>query len=298
MTPGDTNRYAASRGSFGIESMSGFPPPGGLTSARGPPQHAWRSPCSSFGQHARDRAHGHARRRPRDRGRRRGRARERPALFLDHRTWGHGGAGSPLSDSSRAPCERDRASHKRITVNPRRQGFAKTAALDSPMALGLLAAAGVIDPGALEGTLCLGELAPRALPACSRCCPRSCSRRGRKIGASSFRDNATEARDRRHRGPRAVDARELVGILRGERSPEPTVEAMHSEREATSITRNPGQHVARRALEIAAAGAQSPARRKSGHRQDDARAQLPTIRAARSRRAHRDHDDGPRRASR
>jgi magnesium chelatase family protein len=150
--------------------------------------------------------------------------------------------------------------HKRITINlapaaQRKDG----SALDLPMVLGLLAAAEILDQKSLEGCLAAGELAlSSALRPVRGILPTTAL--ARDLGLARIvvpRENGAEAASL-DRGPEVVAAgslRELVAHLRGEatllpaRSPEPAEPAR-----GPDLSDVRGQHEARRALEIAAAG--------------------------------------------
>lgn len=150
--------------------------------------------------------------------------------------------------------------HKRVTINLAPAGLRKDgAALDLPMALGLLVAAGLLPTDALEGTLALGELALSGqlrpvrgvLPATSLA-----SRLGlRRIVVP--RPNGEEALALESTPVVAAGSlAELVAHLKGDAClPPPSPSPVRGEISHPDLSEVRGQREARRAMEIAAAGA-------------------------------------------
>ena len=159
---------------------------------------------------------------------------------------------------------------RRITVNLAPADLRKDgAAYDVPIAVGMLCAAGVVDPGALTSTLFVGELAlDGTLRPVRGVLPIAAWARGRKVRRLVVPpENAGEAAvvgGCDVQAPRHLA--ELVGLLRGEAitvaSDTPANGAGANGAGARMSARAPipdlgevrGQEVARRALEIAAAG--------------------------------------------
>ncbi|MEO1231879.1 MAG: YifB family Mg chelatase-like AAA ATPase [Myxococcota bacterium] len=149
--------------------------------------------------------------------------------------------------------------HKRVTINLAPAGLRKDgAALDLPMALGLLVAAGLLESSALDGTLALGELALSGqlrpvrgvLPATALAARRGC----RRIIVP--RCNGPEALALGSIPVVAPDSlSQLVSHLRG-RSEVPAAPQAEAQREISDLDLSEvrGQGDARRALEICAAG--------------------------------------------
>ncbi len=150
---------------------------------------------------------------------------------------------------------------RRITVNLAPADLRKDgAAYDVPIAVGMLCAAGQVDPGALAETLFVGELAlDGTLRPVRGVLPIAAWARGREIRRLVVPpENAGEAAvvggcevaAPRHLG-------ELVGLLRGESSPTSPVARAATAAPAAlppDLADVRGQEVPRRALEIAAAG--------------------------------------------
>jgi magnesium chelatase family protein len=150
---------------------------------------------------------------------------------------------------------------RRITVglapaDLRKQG----AALDLPIALGLLAAQGEIPAASLERTLVLGELALdgrlRPVPGCL-----PATLLARRLGLEAIMvpaDNRDEALAVPGPGVHGVASlSEAVGVLRGGREPEREARARfleETEAPGADLAEVRGQAHARRALEVAAAG--------------------------------------------
>ena len=149
--------------------------------------------------------------------------------------------------------------HKRITVNLAPAALRKDgAALDLPMALGLLVAAGHVPVEALAGSLALGEL---ALSGAVRPVRGSLSvaALARALGATRViapAENASEAGA--IHGIEVIPAHslgELVAILRGEGAPQPLpARRPQVRRDEADLAEVRGQRLPRRALEVAAAG--------------------------------------------
>jgi magnesium chelatase family protein len=150
---------------------------------------------------------------------------------------------------------------RRITVNLAPADLRKDgAAFDVPIAVGMLAAAGVVDPGALDGTLFAGELAlDGTLRPVRGVLPIAAWARGRGVRRIVVPpENAGEAAvvaGHDVQGPPNLGA--LVALLRGEPW-DPGAAAPAAARPALVTTADladvRGQEVPRRALEIAAAG--------------------------------------------
>lgn len=148
---------------------------------------------------------------------------------------------------------------KRITVNLAPAALRKEgAALDLPMALALLVAADQLDAGSLEGTLVVGELALngalRPIRGALSVAALARDRGMRRLIVP--RENGAEARaigGLSVLAPR--DLAELLSFLRGE-SDLPPAEVLDAEGEEYTVDFRDvrGQRVARRAVEIAAAG--------------------------------------------
>lgn len=151
--------------------------------------------------------------------------------------------------------------HKRVTINLAPASVRKDgAALDLPMALGLLLAAGHVPSAALERTIAVGELALSGLlrPV-----------RGVLSVAALAKDTgARRVIVPRGNGPEAACVEglevvalehlgELVEVLRGERSipSVPAADPRPPEEAVLDLAEIRGQRGPRRALEIAAAGA-------------------------------------------
>ena len=150
---------------------------------------------------------------------------------------------------------------RRITVNLAPADLRKDgAAFDVPIAAGMLAAAGVVDAAALDGTLFVGELSlDGALRPVRGVLPIAAWARGR-----GFRrlvvppDNAAEAAIvGGHEVQTPANLNALVALLRGE-ALEPVTATPPPPRppagDAMDLADVRGQEVPRRALEIAAAG--------------------------------------------
>lgn len=150
--------------------------------------------------------------------------------------------------------------HKRVTINLAPAAMRKDgAALDLPMALGLLCAADLLPPEALEGTLAVGELAltghlrpvrgTLAVAALAR------DRGARRVIVPA--DNGPEAAA--IPGVEVIAAPSLAALLahlRGQANLPPPPKARPAlDTEEADLSDVRGQPVARRALEIAAAGA-------------------------------------------
>jgi magnesium chelatase family protein len=157
---------------------------------------------------------------------------------------------------------------RRITVNLAPADLRKDgAAYDVPIAVGMLCAAGTIDPGALADTLFVGELAlDGTLRPVRGVLPIAAWARGRQVRRLVVPpENAGEAAvvgGCDVRAPRHLT--ELVGLLRGEASA-PTAAEMTAlgakagpkvgtKTAVPDLGEVRGQEVPRRALEIAAAG--------------------------------------------
>ena len=153
---------------------------------------------------------------------------------------------------------------RRITVNLAPADLRKDgAAFDVPIAVGMLCAAGVVTAEALADTLFVGELAlDGTLRPVRGVLPIAAWARGRAIRRLVVpAENAGEATVV---GACSVEAPrnlgELVGVLRGETSASPERAAASAPGPGSLAGRTPdladvrGQEVARRALEIAAAG--------------------------------------------
>ena len=151
---------------------------------------------------------------------------------------------------------------RRITVNLAPADLRKDgAAFDVPIAVGMLAAAGVVDPGALDGTLFAGELAlDGTLRPVRGVLPIAAWARGRGVRRIVVPpENAGEAgvvAGHEVQSPQNLGA--LVALLRGEASsdasgaaPAPARPALANLADLADVR---GQEVPRRALEIAAAG--------------------------------------------
>ena len=149
--------------------------------------------------------------------------------------------------------------HKRVTINLAPAGLRKDgAALDLPMALGLLVAAGLLEASALDGTLALGELALSGqlrpvrgiLPATSLASRLGCKR------IVVPRDNGSEALALGSLPVVAPDSlSQLVAYLSG-RSEIPAAPRVEIRPEISSLDLSEvrGQGDARRSLEVCAAG--------------------------------------------
>jgi len=150
----------------------------------------------------------------------------------------------------------------RITVNLAPADMRKEGSgYDLPLALGLLAAAGVLDPASLEGYYMAGELSldgalkpvPGVLPLAVR---------ARKEGAKGLlvsRDNAGEASVAEGLPVYGLDGLpQALRFLAGEEALEPTVFVPPKEAQDAAFLRDfsevKGQEHAKRAVEIAAAG--------------------------------------------
>jgi magnesium chelatase family protein len=152
---------------------------------------------------------------------------------------------------------------RRVTVNLAPSGVRKSGAgLDLPIAIGLLVASGELEPSAVFGMAFVGEL---GLDGSLRGVP------GTVVLAESLdgfelvvpAESALEARLARESGIRtAPNLRELVDRLQGRRpwtdAPEPTpgdlLSSASSPRPGPDLADVRGQRLARRALEVAAAG--------------------------------------------
>jgi len=151
---------------------------------------------------------------------------------------------------------------RRITVNLAPADLRKDgAAFDVPIAVGMLAAAGLVDAGALDGTLFVGELAlDGTLRPVRGVLPIAAWARGRGVRRLVVPpDNAAEAAVVGGHDVRApADVGALVALLRGEPEDAPAPRAAPATPpEAVSgsdLADVRGQEVPRRALEIAAAG--------------------------------------------
>lgn len=151
--------------------------------------------------------------------------------------------------------------HKRVTVNLAPASVRKDgAALDLPMALGLLMAAGHLPAAALEGAVAVGELALSGLLRPVRGV-LSVAALAKELGARRLivpRGNGAEAACVEGLEVVAVEALgPLVHVLRGAR-PIPPVDAPSASPPAEpllDLAEVRGQRGPRRALEIAAAGA-------------------------------------------
>ncbi len=159
---------------------------------------------------------------------------------------------------------------QRITVNLSPADLAKEGShYDLPIALGLLAAMGVIPRESIEGMVVLGELAldgslsrvPGVLPAaiaaraagCGVICPAACGGEAAWAGLGAGSGAANDGEQ-----PTAVAAPSLLSLinhLRGQQILQPP-EALLAEDRATypDLTEIKGQESAKRVLEIAAAG--------------------------------------------
>ena len=150
---------------------------------------------------------------------------------------------------------------RRITVNLAPADLRKDgAAFDVPIAAGMLAAAGVVDAAALDGTLFIGELTlDGALRPVRGVLPIAAWARGRGIRRLVVPpDNAAEAAIvGGHEVHAPADLNGLVALLRGETPAAPATVALSPVRPpaaAMDLADVRGQEVPRRALEIAAAG--------------------------------------------
>jgi len=163
---------------------------------------------------------------------------------------------------------------RRITVNLAPADLRKDgAAFDVPIAVGMLCAAGVVEPDSLAGAVFVGELAldGSIRPVRGVLPIADWARRGRARRLFVPRDNAAEAAiaaDGFAADGRAVDRcavipmagmGELVAALRGEAHPAPeAARALETFAPPSGLAADladvRGQLVARRALEIAAAG--------------------------------------------
>jgi magnesium chelatase family protein len=149
---------------------------------------------------------------------------------------------------------------RRVTVNLAPADLRKDgAAFDVPIAVGMLCAAGVVEAGALAGSLFVGELAlDGTLRPVRGVLPIAAWARGRHIQRLVVPpENAGEAGvvgGCEVQAPRNLS--ELVGLLRGERPPEvpPAGAARTATGGGPDLADVRGQEVPRRALEIAAAG--------------------------------------------
>jgi magnesium chelatase family protein len=151
---------------------------------------------------------------------------------------------------------------RRITVNLAPADLRKDgAAYDVPIAVGMLCAAGMLDPGVLGNTLFVGELAlDGTLRPVRGVLPIAAWARGRQVRRLIVPpENAAEAAvvgGCDVQAPRHLT--ELIGVLRGETTSTATASAATTT--AAARTTLPdlgevrGQEVPRRALEIAAAG--------------------------------------------
>jgi magnesium chelatase family protein len=150
--------------------------------------------------------------------------------------------------------------HKRITVNLAPAALRKDgASLDLPMALGLLVGAGVLDASAVEGCLAVGELAlsgalrpVRGVLAVTALAAAEGLRR-----VIVPRENGIEAAAIAGIEVWApASLAELLSWLRGETAPAPVMRSDEGDRRAPEVdlAEVRGQRLARRALEIAAAG--------------------------------------------
>jgi magnesium chelatase family protein len=155
---------------------------------------------------------------------------------------------------------------QRITVNLSPADLAKEGShYDLPIALGLLAAMGVIPRESIEGMVVLGELAldgslsrvPGVLPAaiaaraagCGVICPAACGGEAAWAGLGAANDGEQ---------PTAVAAPSLLSLINHLRGQQmlPPPEALMAEDRATypDLAEIKGQESAKRVLEIAAAG--------------------------------------------
>ncbi len=155
---------------------------------------------------------------------------------------------------------------QRITVNLSPADLAKEGShYDLPIALGLLAAMGVIPRESIEGMVVLGELAldgslsrvPGVLPAaiaaraadCGVICPAACGGEAAWAGLGAANDGEQ---------PTAVAAPSLLSLINHLRGQQvlPSPEALMAEDRATypDLAEIKGQESAKRVLEIAAAG--------------------------------------------
>jgi magnesium chelatase family protein len=150
--------------------------------------------------------------------------------------------------------------HKRITINLAPAAVRKDgAALDLPMALGLLVAAGLLPEDALRDTLALGELAltGHLRPVRGTLAVASLARRlglARVIVPEANGPEAAALEGVEVLAPASLGA--LVAHLRGESclaAPRPPAPAV-TEADALDLMDVRGQPLARRALEVAAAG--------------------------------------------
>ena len=152
---------------------------------------------------------------------------------------------------------------RRITVNLAPADVRKDgSAFDLPVAAGLLAAAGHLDPGCLEGTALVGELGldgalrpvRGVLPVATVC--REAAIRRLVVPVDNAREAAVVEGLSVH-GARTLE--EVVGHLRGERAlPQVTVDAdallrVHGSGSG-DLEDVKGQGMAKRALEVAASG--------------------------------------------
>lgn len=159
---------------------------------------------------------------------------------------------------------------QRITVNLSPADLAKEGShYDLPIALGLLAAMGVIPRESIEGMVVLGELAldgslsrvPGVLPAaiaaraagCGVICPAACGGEAAWAGLGAGSGAANDGEQ-----PTAVAAPSLLSLINHLRGQQilPPPEALMAEDRATypDLTEIKGQESAKRVLEIAAAG--------------------------------------------
>jgi magnesium chelatase family protein len=147
---------------------------------------------------------------------------------------------------------------RRVTVNLAPSGVRKVGAgLDLAMALGLLAATGVVDGRLLDGCVFLGELgldgslrpAPGTFALVASCAPATTV-----VVAPAAQADAAAAGT--HRVRTARDLRELLEALLGRRA-WPTLRAPRSaapEAVGVDLASVQGQELGRRAIEVAAAG--------------------------------------------
>ncbi|MCA9551452.1 MAG: YifB family Mg chelatase-like AAA ATPase [Myxococcales bacterium] len=149
--------------------------------------------------------------------------------------------------------------HKRITVNLAPAGVRKDgAALDLPMALGLLSAAGLLPEDSLQRTVAVGELAltGHLRPVRGTLAVASLARRMGMSRVIVPQDNGPEAAaiDVEVLAPATLG--ELVAHLKGESRLAPPRPAPEQERGDPGLDLRDvrGQPLARRALEVAAAG--------------------------------------------
>ena len=149
--------------------------------------------------------------------------------------------------------------HKKVTINLAPAGLRKDgAALDLPMALSLLVAAEHIDPAAVRHTVAVGELAlSGAIRGVRGVLPMAAMARER--GAERLIvpwSNANEARELE--GLQVIGAPSLIAVVQhirdGTPLPAPPKSRRQQQETVVDLAEVRGQPLARRALEVAAAG--------------------------------------------